>query len=302
MSKKYTPHWESVLGKQKPFSVTPYTPIDFASLSIASLKPLATPVSSAPPVETAVVEGYWRGDSGSLLRFRRASGSDRIDVTGTALNQKVQGHGTIEGARLKIRVMLQVKRIELTLDLAMPTCGSDSDADRLTGTASDGTGADRLAQFSRLAVDVEGTWQEGNESSLSFEQPVLDWFDGKQEVRLGVTGYIFGRQGKGTLQSWHGRHVSGIFRAEDYSHHNDFLDKHLFNHNWKELYERVCPKEGWWAAETLYLKLDVSADGSLMAGTVKPMGRRDDSEQIETHVHLVRRARQDSARAPQSMF
>ena len=93
-------------------------------------------------------------------------------------------------------------------------------------------------------------WHEGSESSLSFGEPVLDWFDGKQAVRLDVTGYIFGRQGKGTFQSWLGRHVSGTFRAEDYSHHNAFLDKHLLNHKWKELYERECPKEGWWAAET----------------------------------------------------
>lgn len=118
-----------------------------AALAVETPTPSPPPAPATPPAAPAIVYGYWRGESGSLLRFDKVPGTDGFTVTGTALNQKVQGDGTIEGDRLKIRLMLEVKRIALTLNLAMPTCESDWDADRLTGTASDGTGADRPANF-----------------------------------------------------------------------------------------------------------------------------------------------------------
>src|SRR5437867_4369609 len=73
-------------GLGRPAPVDLFAP--FGSLSIELPKP------SAPPAPAVDVFGYWRGESGSMLCFKKGGTSDRaVSVTGTALNQKVQGDG-----------------------------------------------------------------------------------------------------------------------------------------------------------------------------------------------------------------
>jgi hypothetical protein len=255
-----------------------------ASSSLLSFTPyVAKPFS--PATLKINIFGYWKGASGSILRFEKGP-SNAITVTGTALDEKVKGTGSVEGERLKLRLTLQVKRLELTVDLGMPGGEYDYQSDEMSGTASDADGTERSVKLSRMGTDVQGTWREGSESSLSFAEPILDWYDGEQQVRLDVKGYIFGRQGKGTVKSW-GRNITGTLKATDFSHHNEYLNAHLWARNYKKSYQRDCPKEGWWASDALGLSLKMCPDGSFLAGTVTPFGRDDDHE-IEVHVQLGR--------------
>jgi hypothetical protein len=227
--------------------------------------------------------------------LKKGSSDTAVTVTGTALDQKVEGTGSIEGDRLTLRLTLQVKRLELKVDLAMPREEYEFEADRMRGTAADAQGTERAVELTRKATDLEGTWREGSESSLSFAEPVLDWHDGKLQVRMDVTGYIFGRPGKGNVESW-GRNLTGGFKATDYSHHNQYLDAHLWDADYEKSYRRDCPKEGWWASDRLFLSLEMCRDGSFLAGTVKP----NDGRQIEAHVQLARSIGGSSRRAMRS--
>jgi hypothetical protein len=262
---------------------------DLARPAFPSLEPLepfpARPASAPcpPPVD---LFGWWRGESGAILRFGKSGA--QIEVDGTALDQKVRGQGAVEGDRLKLKLFLQSERIEVVLDLKLPT--SDVLADYLSGTASK-AGEEREAVFHRLGADPEGSWREGEESSLTFSAPVLDWLDGEQKVQAKVSGAIFGRAGAGQL-TMSARHVFGTLEAADWSHYNRALDRRPFMR--QESYERDCPREGWWGTDTLFLSLNIGPDGTFMAGRVGPLRRRD-GKKIESHVHLERVVRSASA-------
>jgi hypothetical protein len=244
----------------------------------------------APPVE---VWGYWRGQSGSILSVRKVSGNSRaIRVEGDALDQKVQGEGSIDGDKISVRLKLLTERKELNLELRM-TADVQCEGDVLSGSARDGDGVARNVRFYRLAPHLEGEWREDSENYLSFSDGRLDWRDGRQEVRASVTGRIFGRSGTGELELGQGslsvniargRRVIGGFDATDFSHRNQYLSSHLFDHDWEKWYVRNCPKEGWWGSKYLFLALEMSADGSFLAGTVEPR-----QEGITARLHLQRR-------------
>jgi hypothetical protein len=256
------------------------------------------PTAPAAPADNAF--GFWRGEaSGSILRFTRSGSSSRpIAVTGTAFKEDVEGSGTFENNRIKIAIQLRTSGRKIGLELWFMA------PDWINGKATGESGETRDTKFTRIAVDAEGAWQDGRGSALTFGPPKLDWHEGEQRVQAEVTGYVFGRWGKGRF-SFYGSGASGSFEATDYTFYNRYLkDAFARNHMLSERdlrssYRRDCPREGWWANDVLFIGLRFSRDGSSASGTVKPSDvtqriddlvqtGRDTQDAIEEPIHLTR--------------
>jgi hypothetical protein len=259
---------------------------------------------SAPIIETC---GYWKGEEGSILSIRKASAQGRaIKVEGEAREQKADGTGLIDGNKVTIRLKLLAVGEEVDLDLRA-IGDADSEGDVLTGHAVDPDGIARHVRLYRLAPDAEGTWWEVGQTRLSFSCGRLDWRGGKQQVRASVAGRIFGRSGKGEVELGQrslgtklaaGRRIYGYLYATDWSHreryetdrHGEWLSRlqagdYFAGQRIKDAYQRECQREGWWANDKIRLELEMSADGTFLAGAVIAV---QDQKEIVTRVHLQR--------------
>jgi hypothetical protein len=215
------------------------------------------------------VSGFWRDEAGSVLRFRKHK-CNQIDVTGMLLNERVKGNGHFEGDKLKIDLISELSQVKSSLSLDVPPASSESEC--LRGTASDGDGKEREISFSLMAMDVEGTWKQSNDSSLLFGEPVLDYCNGEPQVLVEVKGCIFQRCGKGRFEI-SGRNLWGRLDATDWSRYDEFYetqvarDIFVSDSTIKRKYRNECQKEGWWGADDLWLSLSVCPQGKLMSGS-----------------------------------
>jgi hypothetical protein len=252
-----------------------------------------------PPAPTIDIGGHWRASSGSILCFRKPEQSRFIWVKGDAFDQKVHGQGSIDGDKITIRLTLLADEKELDLDLWIALEGSLK-GDLISGSFRGDDGIVRDFSLHRFAPDVEGTWEENGATFLSFSNIRLDWYDGKQQVRADVTGSVFGRSGEGVfdLSGFQGRSIFGKLESTDDSHREQYGGS-LLNPHSEKWYIRECPKEGWWAANSVYLHLTMSSDGRLLDGTVKPgllrsrerIDEEPKREAIKEHLHMRRRPR-----------
>jgi hypothetical protein len=275
---------------------------------------LSSPAPAPAPPPAPIIEpcGYWKGKEGSILAIRKASAQGRaIKVEGEAREQRAEGTGLIDGKKVAIHLKLLAVGEELDLDLRA-IGDADNEGDVLTGHALGPDGIARNVRLHRLAPDAEGTWWEVGQTRLSFSRGRLEWHSGKQQVRASVTGRIFGRSGKGEVELGQGsfganraagRCVHGYLDATDWSDWERYENDR--NGEWrsrlqagdyfagqriKNSYKRECQREGWWANDKIQLDLEMSADGTFLAGAVIAV---QDQKEIITRVHL-RRVRPDA--------
>jgi hypothetical protein len=223
--------------------------------------------ASGPSVDIC---GYWQGQSGSILAIRKPSReSSLVKIDGEALGQKVTGEGSITGNKLAIRLKLLSEGTSLSLDLEV-IADTPAEGDLLSGAARDRDDNVREVRLHRLAPAADGRWEEDRQTGLLFTGGKLDWHCGTQQVQAAVSGRIFGRSGAGELWLGPGRRIHGSFHADHYVYR----------------FVRDCPKEGWWANNYVTLELEMSVDGSFLAGVVKPGLYGEDI--IRTQLHLWR--------------